>query len=88
MTETTDRIATVCSHLGLFALGTSFGVRMVGSKISALCQPTVFVEAPCAPIVESLRAVDSAAMVGGAVLVLAAVAVTLPQWRSSAEEAA
>jgi len=81
--QTADRVATICSHLGIFALGASFGIRIAGAKLSPLCRPTVLAETPCTPIVESLRAVDFAAMGGGAVLILLAVVLVLPEWRES-----
>jgi len=77
-----DRAITICSHLGLFALGTSFGIRIAGSKITPLCQSSVFTAAPppCLSIIDALRFFDTTGMVSGAVLVLAAVALTLPEW--------
>jgi hypothetical protein len=83
MTETTDRASAVCSHLGLFALGTSFGVQLVGRKIAPLCQPTALTPRPCATAISTLYSVIDAGMVAGAVLVLVAIALS-GAWRQSA----
>lgn len=72
-----DRIGITCSHLGFFAFGSSFGISVLTASIAPLCQPTALTAAPCAPVLATLHTATTAGLVGGAVLILSAVALSV-----------